>query len=812
MRRAACLLVCVLAAPVSAGSPPPESLRIHPTEVTLRGPSSRQALLATGGHGIAGESDLTRAVEWRSLDPKVAEVTAAGIVLPRGDGSTEIVARLAGREARVPVTVRGANEPSPVDFRTDVIAALSRGGCNSGACHGSPQGKNQFRMSLRGYDPALDIRTLTRENNGRRVHIADPDASLLLLKGAGRVSHGGGALLSPSDPSYTMLRRWIAEGCRDAGPAPGVKLEVFPARRRLHADAPTQQITVRAVFADGSSRDVTDLAVFSVNDPVAAPATVTPGGLVTLTKTAEVSVLVRYLDQVTAARLSYVRTDPEYKYTGPAPANFVDEHAFGKMRELQLNPAPLAPDEVFLRRVYLDLTGGLPSADDAKAFLDSKDPKKREQLVDRLLMRDEFAYFWALKWADILRGSPVTVSERGVHSFHRWLVKAVAEDRPVDQFARELLTSSGNTLHKPAASFYRVSRTPDDCAETFAQVFLGVRVQCAKCHNHPFEAMTQTDYYGLAAFFARVQRKQAGFMLDDEVIYTSQNGDVQHPLTRKTQEPIAFGTPIGPLTPDDDRRAKLADWLARKDNPYFARSIANRVVFHMLGKGVVDPVDDFRDTNPPSNPELLQALADEFVKSGYRMKPLIRAVALSNVYALDVTAPPQSAFAAKPDRYFVKAAVRMLSAEQVVDAVSMATGVPERFAGFPAGTKAIELPEGGFAHPFLQAFSKPVRDLSCECAREEDPSLPQMLHLMNNSGIAERLKSPDGRVSKWLKENRDPATLTELIYLSTLSRRPTKAEVELVQRHLASVNNDKAACFRDLQYALLNSADFLLRR
>jgi hypothetical protein len=287
---------------------------------------------------------------------------------------------------------------------------------------------------------------------------------------------------------------------------------------------------------------------------------------------------------------------------------------------------------------------------------------------------------------------------------------------------------------------------------------------------------------------------------------------VQHPLTRKNQEPVAFGTPAGPLGPDDDRRARLADWLTRKDNPYFARSVANRVWFHLLGKGIVDPVDDFRDTNPPSNPELLDALAGEFVKSGYRLKPLIKAIVLSNTYQLDAVGPPQSRYAARADRYFTKSAVRMLQAEQIVDAVSAATGMPEEFKGYPAGTRAVELPEGSIAHPFLQAFSKPVRDLTCECAREEDPSLPQMLHLMNNAGIAERLKSPDARVSRGLKENRDPAALTELVYLATLSRRPTKDEVELVKKHLAAVGNDKAACFRDLQYALLNSADFLLRR
>ncbi|HYT93478.1 MAG TPA: DUF1549 and DUF1553 domain-containing protein, partial [Gemmataceae bacterium] len=564
-----------------------------------------------------------------------------------------------------------ADEPRPVDFRTDVIAALSRAGCNQGACHGSPMGKNGFRLSLRGYDPNIDLYTLTRGELGRRVDRLRPENSLFLLKGTGTVAHQGGVRFRPGDPAYEVLKRWVAEGCRDAGPTPIVKLEVSPEVLRLPSNHPKQQLTVRAHFQSGEVRDVTDLAVFSVN--TAGAATVSAGGFVEFQRTGEASILVRYLDQIRSARLTYVRTDPAFVFKAPAPANDIDRHVFAKQKELQLNPAPLATDEVFLRRVYLDAIGVLPTPEEARTFLDSRDPEKRSKLIDQLLQRDEYAFWWALKWADVLRGSPTTISERGVHSFHRYLVRAMAQDRPMDQFARELLTGLGNTLHKPAANFYRIARTPEDSAEAFAQLFLGVRVQCAKCHNHPFEGITQTDYYGLAAYFAQVQFKGAKFGLEDEVVYLQPGREVQHPLTRKKQDPIAFGTPAGQLAADEDRREKLADWLTRPDNRYFASSIVNRVWYHLLGRGIVEPVDDFRDTNPPSNPELLDALARDFAKNGYRLKPLIRSILNSRTYQLaSVGVPRQSEFAADTDRYNTKAAVRMLAAEQILDAIASA--------------------------------------------------------------------------------------------------------------------------------------------
>ena len=692
-----------------------------------------------------------------------------------------------------------------VEFRRDAIAALSRAGCNSGACHGSPQGKNGFRLSLRGGDADLDYQTLVRDQGGRRVNLQSPNESLFLLKGSGRVSHQGGALLARDQAAYKTLARWVAEGCRDEKPSPLVKLELTPTNARLAK--PEQQIAAKAHFADGTSRDVTDLTVFTTAD---TDASVSATGLVKFHRSAEASILARYLDGITSARLTYVEPDAKFAFTSPPPANFIDELVFAKQKDLQLLPAAICTDEVFLRRVYLDAIGTLPTADEARDFLDSQEAAKRAKLIDKLLAREEYALFWAMKWADILRGSPSTISERGVHSFHRYLVKMVAEDRPVTDLARDLLTGSGNTLNKPGANFYRVARTPEEAAETAAQLFMGVRMQCAKCHNHPFEGITQTDYFGLAAFFAQVQFKGTQFGLDDEIVYLQPGREVQNPITRRPQPPIAFGTKAGPFAPDDDRRKAFADWLTKPGNKFFAPSVANRIWFHLVGKGIVDPVDDFRDTNPPSNPELLKALAEDFAKNGHRLKPLMRTILNSRTYQLAAEGPKQSPNAASPDRYFVKASVRMLAAEQVLDAVSSATGVPETFKGYPAGTRALDLPEGGIDHPFLQAFSRPVRDAVCECAREEDPSLPQVLHMLNNAGVLSKVRSSKGRVAVWMKEGKTNEEIVERIYLSTLSRRPTPQEREVLKKHLATIE-DKDAGLQDVQHALLNVNEFLLR-
>jgi len=785
-------------------------LLVAPPTFALHGVRARQQLLVTQPTTAGREADVTHVANYESLDSKIAEVTPEGVVIPHVNGATTIRIVVHNRVATADVSVTGCDAPAPVDFRAEVIAALSKAGCSQGACHGSPQGKGGFRLSLRGFDPALDLQTLGRDFGGRRTNLFEPDASLILRKGSGRMAHQGGVRFKPTDATYQTLLSWIEEGCRDTAQTRKLTaLEVIPAKRKLALGHPQQQIMALARFNDGSVEDVTHRAVFSTGMDSAYR--VSADGLVTFKQTAEASVLVRYLEQVRNAELTYIDDDPDYAFRGPASQGEIDEHVFAKQRSLQLQPAPLASDEVFLRRVFLDVIGTLPTESEARAFLASTAADKRSRLIDDLLARDDFAKFWALKWADVMRGNRNSISERGVHSMHRYLTANFTEDRPFNEVAREILTSLGNTLHQPAANFYRVARTPDDAAESFGQLFLGVRINCAKCHNHPFEAITQSDYYGLAAYFAQVKLKGKQFGKDDEIVYLNRTGNVQHPTTKATLQPVVFGVPAGELTPDDDRRARLADWLTNPDNRHFARSTVNRIWYHLLGKGIVEPVDDFRDTNPPSNPALLDALARKFASSGYRFRPVIRDILNSQTYQLSGHNPaPQSPKAANPARYFTQAAVRIHTAEQAIDAISAAVGVPEKFPGYPLGTRAIELAEGSVENDFLMSMSRPIRDAACDCAREEDPSLGAVLHLLNNGDLVERIKSPESRIGRLLAAKKPVPEIVESMYLSTLSRRPTAAEQKLAADHLAE-SADAAAGLQDLQHALLNSSEFLLR-
>jgi hypothetical protein len=534
-------------------------------------------------------------------------------------------------------------------------------------------------------------------------------------------------------------------------------------------------------------------------------------GKVTFSNTAEAAILVRYLGLIETARLTYIRSADNFTFTAPPETNFVDKHVFNRQRELQLVPAPLAGDAVFLRRVFLDSIGAIPTPEQARQFLESDAPDKRARLIDTLLQREEYSQFWALKWADVMRANRETVSLRGVHSFHRYLVRIFANDRPLDQVAREILTSRGNTIHYPEASFYRIARTPDAAAESFSQLFLGVRIQCAKCHNHPYESISQQDYFQLSAHFARVKLKGLRFGLDDEIVYLATEGEVSMPGHEGPVTPAAFGTSTSALESTADRRIALASWLTSADNDFFARSTVNRIWYHLMGQGIVEPVDDFRTSNPPSNPDLLDALARLFIEEGYRVRPVIRTILNSSTYQLSSKqAPEQIPEAARETRYFTSPGIRLLSAEQILDAISMATNIPELFEGYPLGTTAVSLAEGNVDHKFLQAFTRPVRDVACDCARDTDPTLNQVIHLLNNPSILDKIDSPDSRLSHWLDADLSTQQVIQNLYLGTLSRYPDRQEIRLVLRHVRETG-DRTEALRDLQHALVNANEFLLR-
>ena len=806
-----CLVLAMAWGLVADERPPvPASLQVSPVAVSLAGRRAVARLTVSGLYGDGDRfGDLSRAVTYASENPGIVAVSRDGVLTARGDGEARVRVKLGSLEQAVTVRVRDFGKLHPVDFRTEVVAALSRGGCNQGACHGSPQGKNGFRLSLRGYLPELDFMTLTREVFGRRTSPSNPDASLMLAKATNRVPHVGGRRYRGHEPAFRVLRRWIAEGTPDSkNLEPVVRLEVLPGIRRLHTSSPRQQMVARAHFSDGTVRDVTHLAVFTLSDNELA--SVSDNGLVEFHQTAEVAVLVRYLQQLVSVRLVYVRHDPDFVAEKRPEVNYVDRHVFARHRQLQLKAAASATDGVFLRRAYLDVLGVLPTPENARKFLDSRDVNKHAQLVDELLERREFAEFWAMKWADIMRGNRETITERGVHGLHRYLVRYFDQDRSFASLARDFLTSVGNTIENPPANFYRISRTPVEAAESMAQLFLGIRIQCAKCHNHPYEAITQDDYYGLAAYFSRVKLKGRVFGLDREIVYVGREGEVKHAATGKVMQPTAFGNVATKVAVGEDVRTQLAEWVTHPDNRWFARSTVNRIWSHLFAQGIVDPVDDLRESNPPSNESLLDALTADFIKRGYRFKPLIRTIVTSQAYRLGARPTVQSPYAADPRRYVTSTQVTMLSAEQILDAISQATGVSEKFPGYPAGTRAVQLAEGAIDHNFLKSFSKPVRDVRCDCARETAPTLNQVVHLLNNPDVLDRFDAPFSRLGRLLSQKRPTAEIIETLYLATLSRRPSTAERKLADAHVAQFK-DRGEGLRDIQHALVNSNEFLLR-
>jgi hypothetical protein len=833
------ILACLgIVPPASAAAPegkqkgaPPvpalQRLRVEPAAVSLTGPRSMQQLVITGEYADGSLRDLTGSCELQVTPQDIAGLKVAGLVVPRKDGTATLTVKVAGLETRVPIAVKDYAKVQPVRFRNEVMAILTQTGCNSGTCHGSPTGKNGFHLSLRGYDPHGDFGHLTREGFGRRASPLDADASLILQKGLGRVPHEGGQRFLPGSLPAEWLRAWVAQGAADDPPDSATlqKISVTPSGRLLTAPGRWQQLAVQAHWSDGTVCDVTRLSCFSSSDTTIAD--VSTIGQVEFSQGGEVAILCRYLDQVQSVRLTYLANTEPVAWQDPPANNFVDRHVFSRLRLLQIPPADLCTDAEFLRRAYLDLCGILPTPEDARKFLADTDKSKRAREIDLLLERPEYADFWALKWGDVLRVSRDTHRLKGAYLYRHWLRGHIERNTPFDQVARQLLTSSGNTFVEPSANFYRIG--PDtgylkdeeiraQLAETTAQVFCGIRLQCAKCHNHPLERWTQEDYYGMAAFFARVQRKRDPAEPPTpphtkprnpgaEIIYPARGGEALHPTTGLPVAPRFLGgqTPVIPA--GKDRREVLADWLTAADNPFLARSVVNRIWFHLNGRGIVDAPDDFRDSNPPANDELLDALARDFTAHRFDVKHSIRVIMNSRTYQLSGQTNPGNQH---DNKYFSHALVKLHGAEQLLDAICAATAVPEKYEQLPLGTRAMELPDGKLQHVFLQTFNKPLRDSVCECERDADSSLPQALQLLNGQAINDKLSRVDNRIGRLLDRKLAARDILQELYLATLSRPPSAGEAKKMLEHVAQAKDQRKA-WEDIQRALLNSQEFLFR-
>ncbi|HEX4129757.1 MAG TPA: DUF1549 domain-containing protein [Pirellulales bacterium] len=795
---------CVVGVVAVADAADPVRIEVMPKVFKLDSPERDVHLIVTGYAANGDAVDLTRDAMFASSNHEVVAVEN-GVAVPRGNGKAVVVVTVGGQHAEASIEVAHFERREPVSFRYGTLVALTKQGCNQGACHGSPSGKGGFRLSLRAYDPVLDTETLVRETFNRRVNTVEPETSLLLRKPLMELAHGGGRRITKTSASYAILRDWIAQGCQpDFDDAPHcVRLELYPRQRVLHRPAKSQQVLVLAHFSDGSVRDVTDLAQFSSSDE--AVATVDEHGLVTSETRGEAAILVRYLEIMDTAYLTFLEQIEGFRWPSPPENNFVDKHVLAKLHLLQIMPADLCTDEEFVRRVYLDVIGMLPTIGETASFLADTSPQKRTKLIDTLLERPEYAEYWAQKWADLLRLRDAKMSAAGVRKFHDWLVRAVATNMPYDRFARALLTADGHTYQNPPANYYRAAADTLDCTETTSQLFLGMRIQCAKCHNHPFERWTQDNYYGIGAFFNRVQRKKVN--TDEMIVWVSRSGEVTQPRTGRQMQPWLPLAGDAKIAADADRRQALVDWLVRADNPFFARVEVNRLWGYVMGRGIVDPVDDFRDSNPPSSVELLDALAADFIAHGFDRKHTLRTVLNSRTYQLSSRTGPLNQ---DDQKYFSHARTRLIPAEPLLDAICEVTGLPEKYAGLPEGSRATQLPSPDMGCDFLKVFGQPARETACQCERSSDSNLSQALQMINGPLIHGKVRSEHNRFRQLMAEGKNDEEIVRQLYLAALCRQPSAAELRAALGHVTG-SGDRVRGLEDVCWALLNANEFLFQ-
>ena len=795
------------AGPALAADAQLERIEVYPAEVRLAGVREQAQLIVTGHYADGSIQDLTRAAAISTANAEVVTVQGT-VAFPAANGEASLNVDVDGKTAAVKVVVENQDQPQPVSFLYDTLAALSKNSCNAGACHGSPSGKGGFRLSLRAFDPKLDELTLIREDFGRRTNSLDPDNSLLLLKPLMKVAHGGGRQIRADDPAYAVIRDWIAEGCQmdTAEAARPVRIDVYPKSGRvLKKPAVQQQLSVWAHYSDGSVRDVTPLAVYSSSDVEVAD--VDRNGLVEGQKRGEVAVVVRYLEFIESSFITFIEYVEDFVWNDPQVNNYIDDAVDQKLMQLKYLPSDLCTDEEFIRRVYLDVIGILPTLEEVTAFAADQDPNKRDKAVDQLLDRPEYSKFWALKWGDLLRLTSGQVTNEGVYKYYRWVERSFRENKPYDQFATELLTATGSTFSNPAANFYRTSKDMNDCVETISQVFLGARLQCAKCHNHPFERWTQDNYYGMAAFFNRVQRKNTK-RANEMFIFVSQSGEVTQPRTQQQMKPWVPGQGDIENPNEFDRRLDFAKWLTEPDNPFFAKIEVNRIWSQVFGRGIVEPADDFRDTNPPSNALLLDQLAQDFVDNGYDRKKILATILKSRTYQ---TSYQPNDFNEDDTKYFSHYQPRLLSAEQLLDAICHVTQVAESFGGLPAGTKATHLPAPDLVNnEFLKIFGQPERQTVCACERTNESNLSMAIQFFNGPLIYGKLKDESNSFRKSMTDGKSNTEIITLLYNLAVCRNPSDTELKASLEHIES-KEDRVEALEDICWAILNTNEFLFQ-
>lgn len=814
-------------APDSIKLPAPAEIRelqASPAAITMIGADESRQLVITG---VMAErlQDLTGDVQYTVADDKIAKISPSGRIVPLANGTTTVTAKFGDKSVQVSLTNKSMDESLPINFANHIVPIFTKLGCNGGGCHGKSGGQNGFALSLLGFVPEFDYQTLVKENRGRRLLPSSPESSLLLVKATGIMAHAGGKRMEVGNDEYKLIQRWIAAGTPFGSPSdPTVaKITIFPEQRVIPRQN-RQQFAVYAHYTDGSVIDVTGRAQYESNDPDIA--VVDGTGLVrTLDMSGEAAVMARYQGQVAVFRATVPlgMKIPEYKFE---PKTVVDRFTQKKWQELGIVPSELATDEQFIRRVSVDITGTLPTPEKVKAFLADTDPQKRDKLVDALLETPEYAYYFANRWSDILRVKRGNNQQQNqgrafaTFAFHGWIKDAIAQDKPYDQFVREIVAAIGDETKAPPTMWYRDLQKPEQFVDDACQLFLGVRMACAQCHHHPYEKWSQDDYWGMAAFFGQIGRKnvpipgttpqgnQGGVRV---VIYNKGSGSVINTRTQKPAAIKALDSESPNLATGEDPRHKLVDWMVDAKNPFFARSVANRYWAHFFGKGIVDPLDDMRVTNPPSNPELLDALAKELIDSKFSLKHLIKTIVKSRTYQL--TSAPNE-FNKHDKKSYARYYPRRMGAEVLHDAVSQVTGSPTQFPGLPgdkhAPNRAIMLPDEAFQSYFLDVFGRPQRISACECERVSEANLAQALHLLNSQEIQTKLTRAGGRADQLAKDKRSDADKVDELFLWAFARTPTAAQRDLALANIERNAKDKRLAYENIIWALINTKEFIL--
>jgi hypothetical protein len=796
-------MLAAAAVAFTCGSSSAQHIAVYPPDINLETARDSQSFIVqiTQPDGIT--RDVTAQAQIAFANPALVKVEQFR-VHPVADGTTEMSVSFNGQTVKVPVKVLKATEDRPISFKQDVMPVFMRTGCNVGGCHGAARGKDGFRLSLFGFDPEGDHYRLTREFNGRRINLALPAESTLIEKALGKVPHTGGAKIKEGDEYYRTLIRWLEADAPLDPPtiATPVSMEVFPPSAVLDGKGEKQRIVVRAKYSDGTDRDVTTLALFLSNNDSAAK--IDGDGSVAAGERGEAFIMARFHTFTIGVPFITLPKGLHFQWPESAESNYIDTLVNNKLKKLRIEPSGVCDDGTFVRRVYLDIIGVLPTPDEYAQFMVSALPEKREHLVNALLDRKEFSELWVLKWAELLQiRSSNDVSYKAMLLYYNWLQEKIAKNVPTDEWVRELLSATGGTFKNPPSNYYQLERDVLKVTENVAQVFMGMRIQCAQCHNHPFDRWTMDDYYSFASFFTQIGRKGS----EDPrelIVFNFGAGELNHPIHKRPMPPRFLGATAPADVAGKDRRVVLANWLASPENPYFARNLSNIVWNHFFGQGIVNEVDDVRISNPASNQELLDTLGKKFTEYKYDFKKLVRDICTSRTYQRS-TQPTKTN--ESDTRNFARGAIRRIRAETMLDVITQVTDTKNKFQGLPLGARAVQIADGGVSTYFLTTFGRPTRETVCSCEVRLEPTLSQSLHLLNGGTVEPKIAAGN-LVGKMLQEKKTPEQIVEQIYIRCLSR-PPKAEELKTLAALVDKAADKKQALEDVFWAVMNSREFM---